>query len=134
MPIHPPPPPTGVGAGDGRDPTPVEQAPCNLLVADGVLVPQQGGFPFEAGTRFGDAALGMAGIFAQLELNTLKQRMPDGKKRVLQDVQVHEPVYRNMPAIVTRRPFSPLAKPRQPANSSAERIGVESTTTGCVDS
>jgi site-specific DNA recombinase len=38
--------------------------------------------PFEAGTPFGDAALGMAGIFAQLELNTLKQRMRDGKKRV----------------------------------------------------
>jgi site-specific DNA recombinase len=37
---------------------------------------------FEVGTPFGDAALGMTSVFAQLELNTLKQRMRDGKERV----------------------------------------------------
>ena len=38
--------------------------------------------PFEAGTPFGDAALGMTSVFAQLELDSIAERTHEGKKRV----------------------------------------------------
>ena len=41
--------------------------------------------PFEVGTPFGDAALGMASVFAQLERDSITQRTRDGRRRAARD-------------------------------------------------
>jgi site-specific DNA recombinase len=41
--------------------------------------------PFEVGTPFGDAALGMTSVFAQLERDSIAQRTRDGRRRVARE-------------------------------------------------
>lgn len=41
--------------------------------------------PFEVGTPFGDAALGMTSVFAQLERDSIAQRTKEGRRRVARE-------------------------------------------------